>query len=192
MSSTEETNPIDSPETSGGESKDQEKQGASTDYFRTNSAFIPEDNSQQSSPFEKPIKDSSVEFNNESSSENLTIADLSEGDSVEPEDGGESTLLSGKLTNWLKENNFQFQRIQQPLLIAAAVIAVLLALQVYGSFLGTISRVPIAPRLFQLVGFLWIGFFAVTRLVRSKDRQEVFTGLVDRWKTFSGGEKISD
>ncbi len=192
MSSTEETNPTDAPETSVGESNNEDKQGESTNYFGTNAAFTSEDNSQQSSPFEKSIKDSSVEFNNESGSENVTIPALSEPDSVETEDGGEWGLLSGKLTNWLKENNFQFQRFRQPLLIAAAVIAALLAFQVYGSVLQAISRVPIAPRLFQLVGLLWVGYFAVTRLIRSQDRQEVFNGLVNRWKTFSGDEEISD
>ncbi len=193
MSSTEEINPTDAPENSVGEGIDGDKQTESTDYFGTSSPFASEDKSQQNSPFDKTLEKSSAQFEETPSSETVTIpgtnSSASEPNPEETDQSEEWALLSGKFSNWLKENNFQLKGLRQPLLILAAVIVVFLVLQVYGSVLQAVSHVPAAPRLFQLIGLFWVVYFAVTRLVRSDDRQEVFTSLVDRWKTFSGDEK---
>ncbi len=102
------------------------------------------------------------------------------------EEGGEWDLLLSKIGQWWERNNLssQWEQLSKPIffLIGFAVIAV--AAQIYGKVLGSISRVPIAPRLFELVGIIWFVRFSTKNLIRNEDRKKLVEGLKDRVQRF--------
>jgi len=105
------------------------------------------------------------------------------------ESGGEWELLSAKIGHWWQEQNLgeQWQRLRKPLLLAGGLVGLILVLRIYSAVLAAIASVPLAPRLFELVGVSWLAWFSVTRLIRSDERRKVVSGLSQRWQAFRGG-----
>ncbi len=185
MSSTEDSNSNNSLDGSVEETKKSESNELPNQSFDTTSSFL-NDLSPATDSSPQALKEETIQFGKKENSQDLPNSSFG---TDEAEGEGEWSLLSGKVSTWLKENNFQIKGLRRPLFILVAVLASILTLQVYGSILEAISHVPLAPRLFQLAGLLWIIYFSVTSLVRSQDRQELFAGLVQRWKTFSGNDE---
>ncbi len=179
MSSTEESSSNSSFDGSVEETKKSEENELPKESFET---IDSESNDSFSNDLSQVTDTSSGSVNQDKTEDIPAVAMESE----DTEEGGEWTLLSGKVSTWIKENNFQLKGLLRPLLAFGVVLASIMALKVYGSILEAISHVPMAPRLFQLIGLLWIIYFSVTSLVRSEDRQELFSGLVRRWENFSG------
>ena len=104
------------------------------------------------------------------------------------EDGGEWDLLSTKIRQWWSENDLtdQWQRLRKPLLLTAGLIAFILVLRIYGGILDAIATIPLAPRLFELVGVIYATWFATTRLVRSEERRKISAGVSDLWSSMRG------
>ena len=102
--------------------------------------------------------------------------------------GGEWDLLTAKVSAWWESNDMgtQINNLRQPLRVVATLIAVILVLKVYAGVLAAIGSIPLAPRLLELVGVIWVARFAATRMVRSSDRRVVLDGLRQRWSQFSG------
>lgn len=104
------------------------------------------------------------------------------------EEGGEWDLLSTKVRQWWGEHDLadQWQRLRRPLQLTAALIAFILVLRIYGGVLDAIATIPLAPRLFELVGVIYATWFAATRLVRSEERRKISSGLGDLWSSVRG------
>ncbi|QBE68474.1 Proline-rich region [Synechococcus sp. WH 8101] len=104
------------------------------------------------------------------------------------ESGGEWELLSAKIGDWWQEQNLgeHWQRLRKPLLLAGGLVGLILVLRIYSAVLAAIASVPLAPRLFELVGVSWLAWFSVTRLIRSDERRKVISGLSQRWQAFRG------
>ena len=104
------------------------------------------------------------------------------------EEGGEWDLLSAKVRQWWTGNDLadQWQRLRKPLLLTAGLIVLILVLRIYGGILDAIATVPLAPRLFELVGVIYATWFASTRLVRSEERRKISAGLSDFWSSIRG------
>ena len=117
----------------------------------------------------------------------LTKAEAANGDA--PESGGEWEMLSTKIGAWWQDQNLseQWQRLRKPLLLAGGLVGLILVLRIYSAVLAAIASVPLAPRLFELVGVSWLAWFSVTRLIRSDERRKVVAGLSQRWQAFRGG-----
>jgi hypothetical protein len=105
------------------------------------------------------------------------------------ESGGEWEMLSAKISAWWQDQNLgeQWQRLRKPLLLAGGLVGLILVLRIYSAVLAAIASVPLAPRLFELVGVSWLAWFSVTRLIRSDERRKVVSGLSQRWQAFRGG-----
>lgn len=116
----------------------------------------------------------------------ITVPPLPEGESSGG--GGEWDLLVERFTTWWNsgELNRQWQRIRGPLKGVAIVVLVLLALQVYATVVGVVDGIPLVSGLLELTGLIAVLQFSTTRLLRSSDRQEVFTQLQRRWDDFRG------
>ena len=98
--------------------------------------------------------------------------------------GGEWDLLVERFTTWWNsgELNRQWQRIRGPLKGVAIVVLVLL----YATVVGVVDGIPLVSGLLELTGLIAVLQFSTTRLLRSSDRQEVFTQLQRRWDDFRG------
>ncbi|MDP6203314.1 MAG: CAAD domain-containing protein [Prochlorococcaceae cyanobacterium ETNP18_MAG_14] len=109
-------------------------------------------------------------------------------------------LLAGKardllnLSNWIKPNDQsnQWQQLRQILVFVAWPIALVIFVRIYGGILSTIESVPLASSLFEMAGIIWLAWFSLTRLIRSKDRQDVISSLRSRWHAFSGSKEKPD
>jgi hypothetical protein len=117
------------------------------------------------------------------------LANAQDGNSNATDPGGEWELLSAKIGGWWQEQNLgdQWQRLRKPLLLAGGLVGLILVLRIYSAVLAAIASVPLAPRLFELVGVSWLVWFSVTRLIRSDERRKVVSGLSLRWQAFRGG-----
>ena len=104
------------------------------------------------------------------------------------DEGGEWDLLSSKLRQWWTENDLadQWQRLRQPLMLIAGLIVFILALRIYGGILDAIATVPLAPRLFELVGVVYATWFATTQLVRSEERRKFSARFSDLLSSIRG------
>jgi len=120
--------------------------------------------------------------------ERVSIPAISNPLPGEENQGGEWKILSGKVISWWQQNDLkdQWQRLRQPVLLLAGLIAVLLALRVYSGVMAAIDSVPLLPGLLELTGVIWLIWFLLSRMIRSKDRQEVISGVLDRWHAFRG------
>ena len=109
----------------------------------------------------------------------------SEGD----DEGGEWDMLSSRIKAFFEANNLleHWQSLRQPLLLIGALIALILTVRIYGGILDAIATVPLAPRLFQLVGAIYAAWFAATRLVLSAERKKISGNLKDVWSSIRGG-----
>jgi len=128
----------------------------------------------------------------------VTIPAANDGDAANDPDsaqseGGEWELLSGKIRDWWQEKDLgaQWQRLRQPVLLAGGLVGLILVLRIYSGILAAIATVPMAPRLFELVGVSWLAWFSMTRLIRSDERRKVVGAVTTRWQAFRGGRPDS-
>ena len=107
------------------------------------------------------------------------------------EGGGEWDLLSNRIKQFFEANNLQdqWQSLRQPLFLLGGLIALILTLRIYGGILDAIATVPLAPRIFQLVGTFYAGWFAATRLVRAEERKRISANVQDIWSSLRGSSK---
>ena len=107
------------------------------------------------------------------------------------EEGGEWDLLSNRIKQFFEANNLQdqWQSLRQPLFLLGGLIALILTLRIYGGILDAIATVPLAPRIFQLVGTFYAGWFAATRLVRAEERKRISANVQDIWSSLRGSSK---
>lgn len=103
-------------------------------------------------------------------------------------EGGEWDLLVSKLGTWLASGQLQqiWQQTRLPLMALATLVGVVLLLRLYGALLGAIEGLPLVPGLLELVGLIWLLRHGAPKLVRSQDRQQLITGLKQRWRAFRG------
>ncbi len=103
-------------------------------------------------------------------------------------EGGEWDLLSSKVRQWWDENNLVdlWQRSRRPLLLVVGLIGLTLLIRIYSGILAAIGSIPLAPRLFELVGLGWLIWFSVTRLIRSEERKALLAKLSGIWTAFRG------
>ena len=107
------------------------------------------------------------------------------------ESGGEWEMLSGRIKDFWEANNLVewWQSLRQPLVLIGVLIGLILTLRIYGGILDAIATVPLAPRVFQLVGTIYAAWYAATRLVKSDERKKVSSKLQDLWDSIRGGRK---
>ena len=107
------------------------------------------------------------------------------------DDGGEWDLLSNRIKQFFEANNLQdqWQSLRQPLFLLGGLIVVILTTRIYGGILDAIATVPLAPRLFQLVGTFYAVWFAATRLIRAEERKKISANVNDLWTSLRGGSK---
>ena len=107
------------------------------------------------------------------------------------EDGGEWDLLSNRIKQFFEANNLenQWQSLLQPIFLLGGLIVVILTMRIYGGILDAIATVPLAPRLFQLVGSFYAVWFAATRLIRAEERKKISANVNDLWTSLRGGSK---
>ena len=122
--------------------------------------------------------------------ERISVPAQASADSRE-EDGGEWDLLSSRIKQFFEANNLQdqWQSLRQPLFLLGGLIVVILTMRIYGGILDAIATVPLAPRLFQLVGTFYAIWFAATRLIRAEERKKISANVNDLWTSLRGGTK---
>ena len=122
--------------------------------------------------------------------ERISVPAQASADSRE-EDGGEWDLLSSRIKQFFEANNLQdqWQSLRQPLFLLGGLIVVILTMRIYGGILDAIATVPLAPRLFQLVGAFYAVWFAATRLIRAEERKKISANVNDLWTSLRGGSK---
>lgn len=103
-------------------------------------------------------------------------------------EGGEWELLVEKVNAWFASGELQsrWQKIRGPLKGVAILIAVLLALRVYATVVGSIDGIPLVSGLLELTGLIALMRFALTKLVRRSEREQVFAVWKRRWDDFRG------
>ena len=106
----------------------------------------------------------------------------------ETNEGGEWNLLQEKVQAWINDNQLSvlWQQVKLPAQILAALIVLILVLQVYGGIIRTIAAVPLAPGLLELAGIVAVANFSFRRLVKSSERKKVLQTVRDRWGQFAG------
>ena len=102
--------------------------------------------------------------------------------------GGEWDLLSSKVRQWWDDNNLVelWQRSRRPLFLLVGLIGLTLLIRIYSGILAAIGSIPLAPRLFELVGLGWVIWFSTTRLIRSEERKALLANLGGIWGAFRG------
>ena len=71
-------------------------------------------------------------------------------------------------------------------LVGLNLIALLVVLRVYSALLGAIESLPLVPGLLELVGVIWLVRKGVPKLVRNSEREQLISGLRQRWQSFLG------
>jgi len=109
-------------------------------------------------------------------------------DASEAGEGGEWDLLTGKVRTWFDGAQLQerWETLGGPLRAAGLLLAAVVLLRLYSALLETLADLPLVPRLLQLAGLLSVAQFALTRLVRSSDRERILTSWRHRWNDFRG------
>ena len=117
-----------------------------------------------------------------------SVASTIEIPALEPGDGGEWELLVAKVRQWLASGQLQelVDTARTPLTLLAYLVVAVLVLQIYAALLDVLEGLPLVPGLLELAGVVTVVRFALTRLVRSSDRQQVIAGLKSRWNAFRG------
>ena len=107
------------------------------------------------------------------------------------DEGGEWDLLSNRIKQFFEANNLQdqWQSLRQPLFLLGGLIALILTMRIYGGILDAIATVPLAPRMFQLVGTFYAAWFAATRLIRADERKKISASVNDLWSSLRGSSK---
>ena len=115
----------------------------------------------------------------------IVVPPLPAGDAGE---GGEWDLLRGKVSTWFDGADLQgrWESLGGPLRAAGLLLAAVVLLRLYSALLETLGDLPLVPRLLQLVGLLSVARFALTKLVRSSDRERILTSWSQRWNDFRG------
>ncbi len=103
-------------------------------------------------------------------------------------DGGEWDLLRSKVSTWFDGADLQgrWESLGGPLRAAGLLLAAVVLLRLYSALLETLGDLPLVPRLLQLVGLLSVARFALTKLVRSSERERILSGWSQRWNDFRG------
>ena len=103
-------------------------------------------------------------------------------------EGGEWDLLSSKVRQWWDDNNLVelWQRSRRPLFLLVGLIGLILLIRIYSGILAAIGSIPLAPRLFELVGLGWVIWFSTTRLIRSEERKALLAKVGGIWAAFRG------
>jgi len=103
-------------------------------------------------------------------------------------DGGEWDLLRSKVSTWFDGADLQgrWESLGGPLRAAGLLLAAVVLLRLYSALLETLGDLPLVPRLLQLVGLLSVARFALTKLVRSSDRERILTSWNQHWNDFRG------
>jgi hypothetical protein len=103
-------------------------------------------------------------------------------------DGGEWDLLRSKVSTWFDGADLQgrWESLGGPLRGAGLLLAAVVLLRLYSALLETLGDLPLVPRLLQLVGLLSVARFALTKLVRSSERERILTSWNQRWNDFRG------
>lgn len=103
-------------------------------------------------------------------------------------EGGEWELLRSKVSTWFDGADLQgrWESLGGPLRAAGLLLAAVVLLRLYSALLETLGDLPLVPRLLQLVGLLSLLRFALTRLVRSSERERILTSWTQRWNDFRG------
>jgi len=103
-------------------------------------------------------------------------------------EGGEWDLLLEKLSEWKKSKKLknQAKRFQQIALLFACLLLLASIVKIYGGFISGISKLPIAPGIFELVGTIWLIWFSISKLLRSKDRQDLLSEIRTRKNALLG------
>ena len=103
-------------------------------------------------------------------------------------DGGEWDLLRSKVSTWFDGADLQgrWESLGGPLRAAGLLLAAVVLLRLYSALLETLGDLPLVPRLLQLVGLLSVARFALTKLVRSSERERILTSWNERWNDFRG------
>jgi len=107
---------------------------------------------------------------------------------LEPGEGGEWDLLVGKVRAWFDGADLQarWESIGGPVRAVGLLLAALVLLRIYTALLDTLGELPLLPRLLQLVGLAAVLRFALTRLVRSSERERILGDWHQRWNDFRG------
>ena len=102
--------------------------------------------------------------------------------------GGEWDLLSSKVRQWWDDNNLVelWQRSRRPLFLLVGLIGFTLLIRIYSGILAAIGSIPLAPRLFELVGLCWVIWFSTTKLIRSEERKALLANVGGIWAAFRG------
>jgi len=103
-------------------------------------------------------------------------------------DGGEWDLLRSKVSTWFDGADLQgrWESLGGPLRAAGLLMAAVVLLRLYSALLETLGDLPLVPRLLQLVGLLSVARFALTKLVRSSERERILTSWNQHWNDFRG------
>jgi hypothetical protein len=109
-------------------------------------------------------------------------------DASEAGEGGEWDLLTGKVRTWFDGAQLQerWESLGGPLRAAGLLLAAVVLLRLYSALLETLGDLPLLPRLLQLVGLVSVVQFALTRLVRTSERERILTSWRERWNDFRG------
>jgi hypothetical protein len=123
----------------------------------------------------------------EAIAERIQVAASSHNDDT-PSSGGEWDLLSSKVRQWWEDNNLVelWQRSRRPLFLIVGLIGLTLLIRIYSGILAAIGSIPLAPRLFELVGLSWVIWFSSTRLIRSEERKTLLANVSGIWAAFTG------
>ena len=107
---------------------------------------------------------------------------------AEAGEGGEWDLLRGKLRAWFDNADLQgrWEGLGGPLRASGLLLAAVVLLRLYSALLETLGDLPLLPRLLQLVGLVSVVQFALTRLVRTSERERILTSWRERWNDFRG------
>ncbi len=107
---------------------------------------------------------------------------------VDPKEGGEWDLLLKKLSEWQKSKNLknQIKTFKQVAILSACLLLLVSIIRIYGGFINGISKFPIAPGLLELAGTIWLIWFTISKLLRSKDRQNLVSDIRTRRSALLG------
>ena len=92
------------------------------------------------------------------------------------------------MRQWWEDNNLVdlWQRSRRPLFLIVGLIGLTLLIRIYSGILAAIGSIPLAPRLFELVGLGWVIWFYATRLIRSEERKALLANVSGIWAAFTG------
>ncbi|WP_114992402.1 CAAD domain-containing protein [Synechococcus sp. UW179A] len=172
--------------TDGGVETDKTAEAAKSEAAPATAASAPPQTTVTTEPVAQPVAPSA----STSIAERISIPAQAPADDS-GEEGGEWDLLSNRIKQFFEANNLQdqWQSLRQPLFLLGGLIVVILTMRIYGGILDAIATVPLAPRLFQLVGTFYAIWFAATRLIRAEERKKISANVNDLWSSLRGGSK---